>query len=108
MSKEMKKSKRRAVALRYQPGFDDAPVIVGSGEGYAADRIIERAGEFSIPVVRDPEVSGALSHFAVGDSIPPQLYEAVAQILVFLAQMDDGYGQELQQAGRKTSHRSPE
>jgi type III secretion protein U len=70
-----------ACALRYAGEEDDAPVVVASGEGDLAARILRAAQEYGVPVVRDVPLARALRELAVGDQIPEVLYEAVAEIL---------------------------
>ncbi len=71
-----------ACALRYdEKGGDEAPVVVGSGEGDLAARIARAAEEWGIPVVRDVPLARALVELGVGEAIPEALYEAVAEIL---------------------------
>jgi FlhB-like protein len=71
-----------ACALRYeeQEG-DEAPVVVASGQGELAEKIIEAARQYGIPVLRDVPLARALIELEVGDAIPEALYEAVAEIL---------------------------
>jgi flagellar biosynthesis protein FlhB len=76
-----------ACALRYDarrrddaPG-DDAPVVVASGEGEVAARILQAANDHGVPVVRDAPLARALLELEVGQAIPEALYEAVAEIL---------------------------
>jgi type III secretion protein U len=71
-----------ATALRYdeQEG-DQAPVVVASGEGDLAARIVAAARDFGVPVVRDVPLARALAELSIGDAIPEALYEAVAEIL---------------------------
>jgi flagellar biosynthesis protein FlhB len=77
-----------ACALRYAPGGpaagdtgDEAPVVVASGRGDVAARIVRAAHDWAIPVVRDVPLARALVELSVGDAIPEALYEAVAEIL---------------------------
>ena len=71
-----------ASALRYDEGEGDAaPVVVASGEGDLAARIVEAARDYGVPVVRDVPLAHALAELQVGDLIPEALYEAVAEIL---------------------------
>ncbi len=78
---------RQAIALSYDPE-EDAPKVIASGKGVLADRIIERAQEVDIPVHRDDKLADTLSRLDIGDMIPPELYEVVAEILVFVDAMD--------------------
>jgi type III secretion protein U len=71
-----------ACALRYDAeGGDEAPVVVASGEGDFAARIVDAAREAGVPVVRDVPLARALIELEVGDAIPEALYQAVAEIL---------------------------
>jgi len=70
-----------ASALRYQEGEDDAPLIVAHGEGDLAQRLIEAAHAYNVPVVRDVPVAHALRELELGEHIPEALYEAVAEVL---------------------------
>lgn len=70
-----------ATALRYLEEEDEAPRIVAKGAGDLARRMIDAARAFGVPVVRDVPVARALSELEIGDEIPEELYEAVAEIL---------------------------
>ncbi len=78
---------RTAVALSYEPEAG-APKVIASGKGYLADRIIQRAKETDIPVHRDEQLADRLSGLEIGAMIPPELYDVVAEILVFVDRMD--------------------
>jgi FlhB-like protein len=70
-----------ATALRYDEGEDAAPLVIASGRGELARRIVEAARQFGVPVVQDVPIARALAELEVGDQIPEALYEAVAEIL---------------------------
>ncbi len=78
---------KQAIALSYDPN-DNAPRVVASGKGAVAERIIEAAKESDVPVHEDTKLANTLSRLEIGDAIPPELYEAVAEILVFVDAMD--------------------
>lgn len=78
---------KQAVALEYDPS-DAAPRVIASGRGSLAERIIERAKESDVPIHRDDKLADTLSRLEIGDMIPPELYEVVAEILVFVDSMD--------------------
>ena len=80
-----KKKVKTAVAVAYEPG-DKAPKILASGKGEIAEEII--AKENDIPFYKDNKLAETLSKLEIGDTIPPELYEVVAEILVFVDDMD--------------------
>ncbi len=85
--KEDKNKVKTAVALAYDPD-DDAPKVIASGKGALAERIIEKAKEADVAVHKDDKLADTLSKLEIGEMIPPELYEVVAEILVFVDAMD--------------------
>ncbi|MCF8011741.1 MAG: EscU/YscU/HrcU family type III secretion system export apparatus switch protein [Clostridiales bacterium] len=83
-----KKNREIAAALRYQPEENGAPVVVAEGKGHMAGLIKEIADKNDIPVYKDEALADTLSQLGVGSEIPEYLYEAVAEILVFVAGID--------------------
>ena len=81
------KKVKQAIALSYDPA-DDAPTVVASGKDALAERIIEKAKEADVPLHRDDSLAQTLSKLEIGDMIPAELYEVVAEILVFVDSMD--------------------
>ena len=71
-----------AVALKYNPEQDYSPVVVASGHGKVAERIINLAEENGVPVYRDDSTAAMLTMLSVGEGIPPELYQGVAGIYV--------------------------
>lgn len=84
---EKKNKPKQAIALSYDPD-DEAPKVIASGKGALAERIIERAKEADVPVHQDDKLADTLSRLEIGDMIPPELYEVVAEILVFVDGME--------------------
>lgn len=78
---------KQAIALEYDPS-EDAPKVIASGRGLLAERIIERAKEAQVPIHQDSKLADTLSRLEIGEMIPPELYEVVAEILVFVDAMD--------------------
>jgi len=77
---------QRAVALHYdQKG---APTVLATGEGEIARLIKERAEAAGVPLLEDPKLSYLLSKIPLGDEIPPELYRAVAEVLVFVLRLE--------------------
>lgn len=88
MAEKNEKKIKTAVALGYDPNEDGAPKVIASGKGALAEKIIEQAKENKIPVHEDSKLADTLSRLEIGEMIPPELYEVVAEILVFVDAMD--------------------
>ena len=58
------------------------------GRGALAEKIIEQAKQANVPVHKDDKLANTLSKLQIGDMIPPELYEVVAEILMFVDSMD--------------------
>ena len=91
-----KPKRKQAIALEYNPS-EDAPKVIASGQGALAERIIEKAKEANVPLHRDDKLADTLSRLEIGEMIPPELYEVVAEILVFVDAMDKIRQKELDQ-----------
>ena len=85
--KEFQSLEKTAVAIAYEPG-ESAPKILATGKGEVAEKIIEKAKENDVPLYKDNKLAETLSKLKIGDAIPPELYEVVAEILVFVDDMD--------------------
>ena len=79
---------RRAAALRYEKGVDAAPKLVAAGAGHIAERILALAREAGVPVREDAALADALARLQVDLDIPPELYAAVAEALVWAYSLD--------------------
>jgi flagellar biosynthetic protein FlhB len=74
-----------AVAIRYHHDSMAAPLVVAKGKNYLALRIRARALEHGVPLIENPPLAQALyKSVDVGQSIPPHLYRAVAEILAYI------------------------
>ena len=97
MAEEFDKEKT-AVAIQYDPG-DAAPKILATGKGHVAQKIIEEATKADVPFYKDSKLADTLSRLEIGEAIQPELYEVVAEILVFVDDMDK-VKSKLQGAGK--------
>lgn len=79
---------KRAVALKYKPGEQEAPVVVAKGTGHLAQTIVERAQEHGVPIQEDASLVEVLSQLDLDQQIPQELYQLVAEILSFVYQSD--------------------
>ncbi len=87
MAQKKEKKTKTAVALSYEPG-EQAPKILAAGKGALAEKIIDAAKEADVPTYQDDKLAETLSRLEIGDMIPPELYQVVAEILVFVNDMD--------------------
>ena len=76
----------RAVALRYEG--EGAPVVVASGMGFLAEKIVEVASESGVPVYEDTSLATMLSQLSLGQEIPDSLYRAIVEIYVYFLNFD--------------------
>lgn len=78
---------KKAVALQYEPG-NSAPVIVASGMGYMAEKIVEVAADSGVPIYEDNSLATMLSQLSLGQEIPDALYRAIVEIYVYFLNFD--------------------
>ena len=81
---EEPKLRQIAVALQYDKETDHAPRVVASGRGLIAEQILALATENDIVIEANPMLAEALSHVEVDDTIPIELFEAVAAVIGFV------------------------
>lgn len=74
--------------MRYDPGEDPAPRLVAKGQGHVAERILEIAREHGIHIHEDPDLVEVLAALDLGQLIPEELYEALAEILAFIYRLN--------------------
>lgn len=84
--------RQTAVALRYVSTEDDAPRILAKGRGSLAERILQIAREHGVPVHPDADLVEVLVRLDVGQAIPPELYQAVAEVLAYIYRMNKKAG----------------
>lgn len=78
------KQRSVAVALQYEKGTREAPRVVASGRGLVADRIVALAAENGVVIEANPVLAEALSGVEIDDTIPLELYEAVAIVIGYV------------------------
>jgi len=79
---------KKAVALRYKQGTDQAPKVVAKGIDSIARRIIEIAEEENIPIVKSEKAVEEFYGLDVDEEIPAELYELAAEIIAFVYKLD--------------------
>ncbi len=85
----------QAVALGYEPEKDQAPRVLASGSGYVGEKIIALAQANNVPIHKDPLLAEALSSLEVDTTIPPELYQVVAEVLAYVYRIREKYGEKL-------------
>ena len=79
-----------AVAIKYEPELNKAPVVLAKGEDHLAQKIRELAKENRIEIVENKPLARMLyANVEVGSEIPPELYQAVAEILAMVYNMKE-------------------
>jgi flagellar biosynthetic protein FlhB len=74
-----------AVALRYETGTMDSPIVVAKGAELLAEKIREIARAYGVPIIRRPELARTIySTVDVNSPIPQNLYVAVAEVLALI------------------------
>ena len=77
-----------AVAIKYDAETSKAPVVLAKGEDYLAQKIKEAAREHHIEIVENKPLARMLyANVDIGQEIPPELYQAVAEILAMVYNM---------------------
>jgi len=84
--------RKRAVALRYQAERDPAPRVIAQGQGILADRILSIARSEGIHIQEDPDLLALLATLEVNETIPEDLYRAVAEVLAFVYRLNQRLG----------------
>jgi flagellar biosynthesis protein len=85
-------AKQQAIALAYETG-DFAPKVVAKGRGLIAEQIIARAKEHNVFVHESKDLVALLMQVDLDDHIPPVLYQAIAEILAWLYNLEHGVKQ---------------
>lgn len=105
MSEFNKILNQKAVALSYDAQTDKAPVIVASGKGHLAERIVELACENDVPVYEDNSLTNILSQMELGSEIPTELYQMVVDIYVYFLNMVPEQVEKGGEAGKKRKNK---
>ena len=71
---------KKAVALKYDQAKQNAPIVIASGYGPIAEQIIHLDKKLGIPVYEDEHSAGLLTMLKLGESIPVELYQVIAEI----------------------------
>lgn len=101
-SKKGRTASQMAVALQYGAG-DSAPVVVASGMGYMAEKIVETAADAGVPIYEDNSLATALAQLKLGQEIPEELYQAIVEIYVYFLNFDPNEKEKKEQAAQQAA-----
>jgi flagellar biosynthesis protein len=79
---------KKAAAMRYDQARDAAPRVVAKGRGKIAEKIVAVAQSNQIPLVQDENLMQMLDLLELDTQIPPELYQAVAEVLAFVYRLN--------------------
>ncbi|WP_449619366.1 EscU/YscU/HrcU family type III secretion system export apparatus switch protein [Robertmurraya sp. Marseille-Q9965] len=81
---EEKHVRKEAIALRYDSVKDEAPRVLAKGKGLVADNILEKALTHDVPIQEDASLVELLGKLNINETIPEELYQAVAEVFAFI------------------------
>ncbi len=87
----------KAVAIIYDEQTTASPKVVATGQGEVARKIIETAREAGVHIQEDPNLVELLSKIQLGDEIPTELYQTVAEVLAFVYQVNEKFKNKLKE-----------
>ena len=76
-----------AVAIKYDKEKDQAPKVVAKGLRVRAEKIRELAKQYNVPIMKNVPLANALYRVDIGKEVPEELYDAVAEVLNFIYQL---------------------
>lgn len=89
------KATTRAIAIVYNESEAAAPKVVASGKGVVAEKIIATAREAGIHIQEDANLVELLSKISIGDEIPTELYQTVAEVLAFVYRINEKFKEKI-------------
>ncbi|WP_051305821.1 EscU/YscU/HrcU family type III secretion system export apparatus switch protein [Desulfogranum mediterraneum] len=105
---EKKEKQDKAVALRYDEQKRNAPEVVASGSGIVAQKIIESAQVAGVFIKEDPDLVELLAKVPVGEEIPAELYQTVAEVLAFVYSVNSKFKEKVPPPRSENSQPTPE
>ena len=96
-------TKKKAIALLYDQKKTAAPKVVASGSNLVAEKIIATAMEAGVYIKEDRDLVELLAKIPVGEEIPAELYQTVAEILAFVYAINSKYKDKLGPSGKERS-----
>ena len=100
--------KEKAVALLYDKKRGAAPQVVASGSGLIAEKIIATAQEAGVFIREDPDLVELLAKVPVGEEIPAELYQTIAEVLAFVYSVNTKFKEKMAATAKDRINRAPE
>lgn len=91
MKSDKSDKNKKAVALKYNKD-DTSPFVLAKGKGYIAEKIVEKGKDEKVHIYRDENIIDNLMNLDIGEEIPPELYEVVAEIIAYVYYLDRKLG----------------
>jgi len=79
---------KKVAALKYDQATNMAPRVVAKGKGHIAEQIVQVARENDVPLLEDRNLANVLEAMELESEIPPELYLAIAEVLVFIYRLN--------------------
>lgn len=92
--KEPEKPKQQAIALSYHQQNTSAPKVVAKGSGFIAEKILATAKQHSVPIYKNKTLVSMLMAVELDQEIPPELFQAVAEVLAYIYRIDQIIGRK--------------
>ncbi|BBB93209.1 MAG TPA: EscU/YscU/HrcU family type III secretion system export apparatus switch protein [Methylomusa anaerophila] len=92
MSDNNTEQPKKAIAIRYKEDQERAPRVIAKGAGFIAEQILDAAKQNAIPVYQNKTLTGMLMAVELDREIPPELYQAVAEVLAYIYYVDQKVG----------------
>ncbi len=89
--------RQKAVALVYDDKKTTAPKVVATGSGLIAEKIIETAEEAGVYIKQDKDLVELLAKVPVGEEVPAELYQTIAEVLAFVYSVNSKFKEKLDQ-----------
>ncbi|MGG0718848.1 EscU/YscU/HrcU family type III secretion system export apparatus switch protein [Robertmurraya massiliosenegalensis] len=94
MKQKNKEKRKEAIALGYDHEKGDAPRVIAKGKGVIAANILEEAAKNEIPIQEDAALVELLGNLNIDETIPEELYQAVAEVFAFIYKTNQEVGRK--------------
>ncbi|MGP4065441.1 EscU/YscU/HrcU family type III secretion system export apparatus switch protein [Oceanobacillus sp. M65] len=84
----MTENRKKAAALSYDLQKGTAPIVSAAGKGMRAEAIIQKAEVHNVPIMEDSSMVEILAELNINETIPEELYQAVAEVFAFVYRVD--------------------